>query len=184
MPTDEELLRSFAGGEREALGVLAGRHERGLLNLAMGMLGSREAAVDAVQETWVRVIRHAGKFNGRSGVKTWLFRIAINRCRSVLTKRKEPAEGLPEILADASNGPADDAEDGDESARLKRAVQRLKPPIRETILLCYTHGLTHAEAAEVMSVPKGTVKSRIHAGLTELRKQLGAKQDAAVLSER
>jgi len=64
-PTDEQLLTAFADGDRDALGTLAERYERALLDLALAVLGSRELALDAVQETWVRVVRYAGGFNGR-----------------------------------------------------------------------------------------------------------------------
>lgn len=84
MTSDEQLLKAFTRGDRAALGELAKRHERALLNLAWGMLGSRERAVDAVQETWLRVIRYAAGFNGNSSVRTWLYRIAVNQCRSML----------------------------------------------------------------------------------------------------
>lgn len=177
MRSDEELLRGFSGGQREALSLLAERFERPLLNLACAMLGSPELAVDAVQETWLRVIRHAGSFNGRSGVKTWLYRIAINQCRSQLSARPsgEPAEREGEERAPALN-PAEEAARRDEAERLKRAVERLSAPLREAVLLCYTHGLTHEEAAEAMDVPVGTVKSRVHAALEKLRSDLGSER--------
>src|SRR4051794_40414986 len=64
MSSDEDLLKRFIAGDRPAFGELAQRHEVALLNLARAMLGSRERAMDAVQETWVRVIRNAGTFRG------------------------------------------------------------------------------------------------------------------------
>src|SRR5437773_12341501 len=83
--SDEQLLARFARkSDQSALGELARRHERALLGLACGMLGGREdLAVDAVQETWIRVIRFATSFHGRSSFKTWLYRIAINQCRNI-----------------------------------------------------------------------------------------------------
>jgi len=174
MPSDEELIRTFADGSRDALGTLAQRYERKLLDLSQAILGSADLAADAVQETWLRVVRYAHSFNGRSSAKTWLYRIAINQCRSTLSARPwvsaEPEQATP----DASNEPSQTAAMRDETERLKRAVERLSPPLRETVLLCYTHGLTHEEAAEAMGVPIGTVKSRLHAALESLRKQLGA----------
>src|SRR5258708_5686403 len=87
--SDESLLTEFAGGDRAALGGLARRYERALLGLATGLLeGRADMACDAVQETWVRVIRFADKFNGRSSFKTWLYRIAINQCRTVKSRMR------------------------------------------------------------------------------------------------
>src|SRR5262245_21465378 len=79
--SDESLLQAFNKGERQALGLLAKRYERPLLGLALGLLSGRDdLARDAIQETWLRVIRYGKTFNGSSSVKTWLYRIAINRC--------------------------------------------------------------------------------------------------------
>src|SRR5262245_18613819 len=82
--SDQQLLQDFAIGRRDALAELASRHERSLLGLACGLLGGRRAlAQDAVQETWVRVVRFAGGFKGQSSVRTWLCRILINQCRTL-----------------------------------------------------------------------------------------------------
>ena len=132
------------------------------------------------------MIRYAGGFNGHSSVKTWVYRIAINQCRNLLSAR--PVEvgegGSGETAAGgdcagtggssrrAAIDPADAAAKGDETERLKLAVEALLVPLRETVLLCYTHGLTHDEAAEAMGIPVGTVKSRVHAALEELRGRL------------
>src|SRR5215510_2230127 len=87
---DEGLLREFVRGKREALGELARRYERALLGLASGLLDGRaDLACDAVQETWVRVIRFGPTFDGRSSFKTWVYRIAINQCRTVKAKVRE-----------------------------------------------------------------------------------------------
>jgi len=174
MPSDEELIRAFAGGSREALGTLAERYERKLLDLSQAILGSADLAADAVQETWLRVVRYAGSFNGRSSAKTWLYRIAINQCRSVLSARPTVDENTGQPAPDTSTEPSERAAMQDNIERLKRAVERLSPLLRETVLLCYTHQLTHEEAAEAMGVPIGTVKSRVHAALEDLRSQLGA----------
>jgi len=174
-PSDEDLLRDFANGDRRALGVLAERYERLLLSLACAILGSRDVAVDAVQETWLRVIRYAAGYNGRSSVKTWLHRIVINQCRTLLSARPAATGEEPARTPGAKRDPAAEAARQDESEQLKRAVETLSPPLRETVLLCYTHGLTHEEAAEAMDVPVGTVKSRLHAALEQLRMELQAR---------
>jgi RNA polymerase sigma-70 factor (ECF subfamily) len=172
MAEDVELLRAIAGGDLLGLEVLAGRYERALLDLALAVLGSRDLACDAVQEVWLRVIRYAGGFHGRSSAKTWLYRIAINQCRDFMVARPMEPLGALELTADASEDPAGQAAMSDERQRLKELVEGLSLPLRETVLLCYTHGLTHGEAAEVMGIPAGTVKSRIHAALKQLRQSL------------
>src|SRR5262245_30414828 len=82
--SDETLLAEFLKGRKTALVELAHRYEAKLLGLAQGMLGQRsELAHDAIQETWLRVIRFGAQFNGNCTFKTWLYRIAINRCHDL-----------------------------------------------------------------------------------------------------
>ncbi len=170
--TDEQLLAAFAGGERAALGELADRHERALLGLARGLLGSRSAACDAAQEAWVRVIRHAKGFRGQSSVKTWLYRIVINECSEVrkrLGRERDRAgalESMPPAGAD-QEAPEDGGDD-----EIRRAVDSLEESRRVVVLLCYSAGMTHEVAAEVLGVPVGTLKSRLHAALTTLRRRM------------
>lgn len=179
-PSDEILLRRFVAGERDALGDLAGRYETALLGLARGLLGGRaDAACDAVQEAWVRVIRHAAAFRGRSSVKTWLYRIVINRChdsrlRRLRDKRATP-DDPPAAREPAAGAGVSRAErvDGDET--LRRAVAALGEDQRTVVILCYHAGMTHEQAAEILEIPIGTLKSRLHAALSTLRERLSAE---------
>lgn len=176
--TDEALLKAFAGGDRDALATLAGRYEVPLLGLARGLLGGRaDLACDAVQEAWVRVIRFAPDFHGRSSVKTWLYRIVINQCRSLRSMRAEP-DPLEAPAPPLSPGPEKAAETAERNHRLREAVGRLPAERQTVLLLCYHEGLTHEEVAEVLEIPLGTVKSRLHAALQELRGRLSAEVNA------
>ncbi|HRP62469.1 MAG TPA: sigma-70 family RNA polymerase sigma factor [Phycisphaerales bacterium] len=86
---DEILLSNFRGGDGAALAELARRCERSLLGVALGLLGrDRESARDAVQETWLRVIRYAGGFRQASAFRTWLYRILVNQCRTIGQKKR------------------------------------------------------------------------------------------------
>lgn len=199
--SDEQLLADFAGGRSAALGELARRYERALLGLAAGLLGGRrELACDAVQEAWVRVIRFAGRFRGESRFKTWMYRIVINQCRTLLDNERALADGVGGSPAGASGedcpgfteqsrdpGPAPagaahaakrESDEGETEDALRRAVAALPEERRAIILLCYHEGLTHPEAAEVLQIPPGTLKSRLHAALGELRELLGKEAPA------
>lgn len=187
--TDEDLLRCAALGERRALGELAGRYEAALLGLACGVMGGREdLAMDAVQEAWVRVIRFGGSFAGRSGVKAWLYRIVINQCRNIMAARGERGiggeAGEKAVAAGVHlNGKvgaaAKSAAEADELRELREAVGRLGEEKQELVLLCYHAGLTHEEAAAVLEVPVGTLKSRLHSALEQLRGAMAAKEGRA-----
>jgi RNA polymerase sigma-70 factor (ECF subfamily) len=173
---DEAVLERFraGNGDEGALAELARRYEAPLLGLARGILGGREdLARDAVQETWIRVIKHARGFEGRSGFKTWLYRIAINRARDVAASRlaRGVPGGAPRSLAsaDEAEGPKADIDD---LAALHAAVAKLAEAPRLILILCYHRGLTLVQAAEVLNIPPGTLKSRLHAALNELRRSL------------
>ena len=171
---DEELLREFCAGRRAALAELARRHEAALLGLAAGFLGGRrDLACDAVQETWLRVIRFGGSFNGRSSVKTWLYRVVLSRCRDLADERKAGSE-----VATRAMGESTAAEPGGQAAlqerdgALRSAVGQLSPEQQAVVLLCYHESLTHEQAAEILEIPLGTLKSRLHAALAALRTAL------------
>lgn len=163
--SDEELLRAFTSGERAAIGELALRYEALLVGFARGLLDGRvDLARDAVQDMWVRAIRWAGAYSGRSSVKTWLYRILVNCCHDV--RRKEARR--------ESRPPAQAVESRSAQVGLPAALERLTPDHRLLVLLCYHRGLSHEDAAAVLEIPVGTLKSRLHAILKSLREALGA----------
>lgn len=177
---DEELLAEFVRGERAALGELARRYEVRLLGLAVGVLGGQQAlAHDAVQETWLRVIRFGGSFNGQSGFKTWLYRIAINQCRSLQKARacRQSAEPF-DVLPSEEAGPDQAAQTAERNDALRAAIAKLGNEKCLVLLLCYHEGMTHNQAAEILEIPVGTLKSRLHAALKALRAGLGSEAES------
>jgi RNA polymerase sigma-70 factor (ECF subfamily) len=175
---DLPLLQRFTRGDNAALGELARRYEQPLLGLAAGIVSNRELARDAVQDMWVRVIRAASNFQAQSSVRTWMYRILINRA---ITLRQAAAKTpmsttypdhddrngvghAPHMMSDA----AEDAE------RIRAAMRELPENQQLILLLSYHEGLTHEAAADVLGIPLGTLKSRLHAALTALRAKLGA----------
>jgi RNA polymerase sigma-70 factor (ECF subfamily) len=185
------------------MGELAGRYESALLGLASGVLGGREdLAMDAVQEAWVRVIRFGGGFQGKSSVKTWLYRIVINQCRNMMAARGmdrittslhgRASPGLGDSASPSARAEGDGARrngtvgsalraaaEADELRELREAVGRLGEEKQELVLLCYHAGLTHEDAAAVLEVPVGTLKSRLHSALGQLREAMAAKEGRA-----
>ncbi|MBK9120195.1 MAG: RNA polymerase sigma factor [Phycisphaerales bacterium] len=175
--SDEALLRRFVNGDRFSLGALAQRYERRLLGLAKGLLGDAALACDAVQETWVRVIRFAPGFAGDSSFKTWIYRIAVNQCYNLrgLQKLSAPEEIAP-TTAESGARPVDGCLLATEQATtVWSAVAALTAEQRDVVLLCYHADLTHSEAAVILEIPLGTLKSRLHAALGRLRALLAAE---------
>jgi RNA polymerase sigma-70 factor (ECF subfamily) len=188
---DEQLIARFARkSDQAALGELARRHERSLLGLACGVLGGRQdLAVDAIQETWIRVIRFAPTFHGRSSFKTWLYRIAINQCRNLRKSQLQESKSRSEADEPDARSPADailddsmattaSIEQVEANHMVQREVDALVEDRRLVLLLCYHRGMTHEIAAEILEIPLGTLKSRLHAALGELRERLAVEIEA------
>ncbi|MBY0111972.1 MAG: RNA polymerase sigma factor [Phycisphaerales bacterium] len=162
---DIELVRRIGRRDIRALESLANRYEPLLLGLARGLLSQDEStARDVVQDCWIRVIRSAAGFRGECEVRTWLYRIVINRCHDLRAKRAIEIRSEPEYQAEPV--------DSEAMADLRRAVDSLAHDHRLLVLLCYHSGLTHPQVADVLGVPEGTVKSRLHAALEVLRTRL------------
>lgn len=177
---DRLLIRAFAEGETNALDALADRYESDLLGLARGLLGGRrELAEDAVQDVWVRVIRSARTYAGRASVRTWLYRITVNRCRDLSRlEHRRQRRGREAIGGPVAAEPADAGmEDRESLAALQAAVDGLDRRRREVLLLCYHADLTHEHVADVLEIPLGTVKSRLNAALTSLRQDLAKESE-------
>lgn len=163
--SDFELVRRIGRRDVAALEVLANRYEPQLLGLARGLLSNdSNTASDAVQDCWVRVIRSARGFRGDCEVRTWLYRIVVNRCHDLRAKRTTGITAQPEHNAEPI--------DHEGVAALRRTVDSLSHDHRLLLLLCYHSGLTHPQVADVLGVPEGTVKSRLHAALKVLRERL------------
>lgn len=173
--SDEQLLARFArdrGDSRTALQELANRHERRLLGLALGLCNGREdLAREAVQETWVRVIRHAGTFKGKSSFATWVYRIAVHRCRDVVARERALARrtSLTPAVPPGRDSDAD-------LAWTRSVVGGLPQREREVVLLCHMRGMTHEQAAAVLGIPPGTLKTRMTRAMGRLRELMGEER--------
>ncbi len=177
---DEELLRQLAEGDHSCLRALYDRYKSRLMTYAFYMLGDRSAAEDAVQETFLRVFRHARRFDQRKRCSTWIYSIAANLCRDELrrmARRRDIALPLP---GGASEGhaagrvtsPLRGAAGREFAGRLREELNALSAEQREVIALRYLDSMKYAEIAEIAGCPLGTVQSRLHAGLKILRERL------------
>jgi RNA polymerase sigma-70 factor (ECF subfamily) len=178
-PSDETLLRQFAHGDSRALEQLAQRHELELLGLAKGITASRSLALDVVQEVWIRVIKHAKHFDSRSSVKTWLYRILINRAIDLRANARQRRFSVTQPLQEDTHlqARATPPRDDEEHARLRAALEELPESSRLILLLCKHRGLTGEQAAEVMGIPLGTLKTKQAAAIRQLRIAMGVPED-------
>ncbi len=154
-------------------------HRTALTGHCYRMLGSAVDADDAVQETMFRAWKALERFDGRSSLKTWLYRIVINRCHDARLRRTRGKRATPDDLSPGREPVASagvsraEKLDGDDS--LRRAVAALVEDQRTVVILCYHAGMTHEQAAEILEIPIGTLKSRLHAALSILRERLSAE---------
>ncbi|HEX4628815.1 MAG TPA: sigma-70 family RNA polymerase sigma factor [Gemmatimonadales bacterium] len=166
-------MASVLRGDTEAFGIVIRRYEAGLLRFATRMLGSRDAAADAVAEGFVRAFRHLASCREPARLRTWLYRIVANRCKSHLARRSVadvPLDDAPPI-ADPSD--AESAlERREQVALVGRALAQLPPDKREAFVLKHVEGMSYEEMAAVTGERIPTLKMRVHRAREALLKAL------------
>jgi len=172
--SDQELLARHVEGDPDAFGELVRRHRDRLWAVALRTLGDREEAADAVQDALVSAYRAAHTFRGQSAVTTWLHRITVNACldraRKAASRRTSPVddnERLEQLLEPHESAEAP-AERNDLHRQLLQALGTLPHDQRAALVLVDMQGYPVAEAARMLDVPTGTVKSRCARGRARL----------------
>jgi RNA polymerase sigma-70 factor (ECF subfamily) len=160
---DVEVVAQVLGGDGEAFGILIRRYEPGLLRFATRMLGSPDAAADAVAESLVRAYRHLAQCRDPARLRSWLYRITGNRCRSHLARRHTSDVPLSEApsLADPSDAWAV-VERGEQVMLVERALAALSQEKREAFVLKHVEGMSYEEMAAVTGARVPTLKMRVH----------------------
>ncbi|MFJ8696258.1 RNA polymerase sigma factor SigM [Streptomyces roseolilacinus] len=171
---DADLLARHVAGDPDAFGELVRRHRDRLWAVALRTLGDREEAADAVQDALVSAFRAAHTFRGQSAVTTWLHRITVNACldraRKTASRRTAPlndTERLEQLLEPHESAEAP-AERHDLHRQLLAALATLPADQRAALVLVDMQGYAVAEAAQILGVPTGTVKSRCSRGRARL----------------
>ncbi|WP_433054150.1 RNA polymerase sigma factor SigM [Dactylosporangium sp. CS-033363] len=166
---DAWLLRAHAAGDPNAFSELVRRHRDRLWAVALRTLGDREEAADALQDALLSAFRAAGNFRGDSAVTTWLHRIVVNACLDRVRRRQaRPTVPLPET--DVTPAPASDR---DTAMDVRQALQQLPVEQRAALVLVDVQGYAVAEAAVMLGVAEGTIKSRCARGRARLALLLG-----------
>jgi RNA polymerase sigma-70 factor (ECF subfamily) len=177
--SDEELLRRHATGDSGGFRALVERYSPELYRFLTRFLGQRAAVEDVVQETFLQVHISAATFDPTRRVKPWLFTIAANKARDLLRSRvrkrevsienpvgwDEDAGSAVDFLPVESESPVDAIAESEESARVRAVVMELPQHLREVLLLSYFHRFPYKEMADILDIPIGTVKSRLHAAV-------------------
>jgi RNA polymerase sigma-70 factor, ECF subfamily len=188
--TDEELLIRFKRGQRDAFGAMVRRYERELYGYLRRYLGDGDLADDVFQNTFLQLYTKISTYESGRRVRPWLYTIAKNQAIDALRRSgRHPTVSLDQasdsidgdvqslisLVENRSSGPADAAV-GEERRQLIRAsVDRLPDFLRQVVILAYYQGLKYREIADIMRIPVGTVKSRLHAALTKLNEAWSAQ---------
>ena len=180
-PSDEELLAAFLRGEEAMFAELVRRYEEPLHAFICRLTAEPGEAPDLFQETFVRVVEHAGTFRGESRFKTWLYAIAANVCRSHVRKqmrRRPQSTGEAPEQPDLAPGPNGAAQATEIGQRIAAAVGTLPHDQREVFVLRAYDEMTYSQIAEALGRPLGTVKTQMRAALQKLRKELHSIAEA------
>lgn len=160
---DEGLIRSIAAGDRHAMHVLYVRHNVKTYRFILRLVRDVSSAEDLVSEVFLDIWRKAGNFDGRSQVSTWILAIARNKALSMLGRRS--TQELDDSAAETIEDPADDPElalqKRQRASTLSNCLKRLSASHREIIDLVYYHEKSVDEVAEIIRVPRNTVKTRM-----------------------
>jgi RNA polymerase sigma-70 factor, ECF subfamily len=186
--SDENLLARLREGEQAVFGPLVRRYERELFGYLRRYLGDDDLADDVFQNTFLQVFLKIRQYEPGRPARPWLYAIATNQAIDALRRRNRriadrPAdavaapdeEGEPrplfELLPAPGDAPPEVADRAEQAERVRAAVSRLPELLRQAVLLVYFQGLKYQDAADILGIPVGTVKSRLHAALTKLTEE-------------
>jgi RNA polymerase sigma-70 factor (ECF subfamily) len=166
--TDAFLVGAIVNGDQEAVRPLIERYRKPLASVLLRALGSSPDVDDVFQETWIRVVRSAHRYDPAQRFSSWLFAIAWNLMRDRWSRRVDHDE--IDLAAMPSRDRSAEAQliEDDRARQIRELVAKLPERLSQAILLRYFEELSEKEVAERLGVPVGTVKSRLHNGLRKL----------------
>jgi RNA polymerase sigma-70 factor (ECF subfamily) len=188
--SDEDLLLRFCKGQTEAFGVLVRRYERELYGYLRRYLGDGNLAEDVFQNTFLQLYLKSGQYEPGRPVRPWLYTIATHQAIDALRRgarhqavsldvqREAGGDGeaqtLMDLLENREPGPLEMAHGQERRQRVRAAVDQLPAFLRQVLVMAYYQGLKYREIADVLGIPVGTVKSRLHAALVKLQEAWSA----------
>jgi RNA polymerase sigma-70 factor (ECF subfamily) len=182
VPSDATLVRRVRDGDTVAFRLLVDRHHDDALRYATHLLGDPADAEDAVQETFVLAYRDLGHYREQDRFRGWLWRILINRCRTLASERaRRPQPQARDVLAQQAD-PASPDLDLDRRllrAELASALQALPTERREAVLLHFADGLSYPQMAAATGAGVSALKMRVHRACERLRDLLTSRPNSA-----
>ncbi len=195
-PTDEQLLASHLSGDSDAFRALVERYSTELFQFVCRFTNRKSAAEDVVQDTFIQVHLAGQSFDTNRRFKPWLFTIAANKARDHLRsrtrKREVPLDAqvggddddgqrFLDLLADEITSPTAQLEDAEQSKFVQSVVEEMPAHLSEILILAYFHRFPYRDIADMLDIPLGTVKSRLHAAVAQFgtlyRQRTGPSKD-------
>ncbi|MDH5505660.1 MAG: RNA polymerase sigma factor [Anaerolineae bacterium] len=178
-----ELILDLQAGNHEALGELYDRFNKLVFRTALGIAGDPEVAADLMQEAFLRLYRFADRIEPDRPLEPWLARVTANLAYTWVRRRRwlQPLEDVTEWLAgEKKQAPHQIAETREEWQQIEYAIQSLPLPQRVVIALYYLGDYSLKEISDLLDVPEGTVKSRLHYGRDALKKFMSAQENYVI----
>jgi len=178
--TDEQLLSDYRHGDRNSFAQLMARYQRELYHFLVRFLGDRAAAEDVFQETFLQVHQSAEQFDLSRRFRPWLFTIAANKARDLIrSQARRPTNPLQasispgdddsgefiDLMQSTAAMPDDSMQREELQALVKKTVMHMPEHLREILLLSYFHQFPYKQIGDILDIPLGTVKSRLHAAV-------------------
>ncbi len=179
-PTDEELLISYRHGDRASFATLLKRYERELFHFLVRFTGDRATAEDIFQETFLQVHQSADQFDAQRRFRPWLFTIAANKARDLhrsqvrrqtsalqaaISPGNEDSGVFIDLVKSAQAAPGDSMEKQEFQQLVQKTVMDMPVNLREILILSYFHQFPYKQISDILEIPLGTVKSRLHAAV-------------------
>jgi len=191
--TDEQLLDGYRHGDRQGFSDLVGRYQRELYHFLVRFLGNRASAEDVFQETFLQVHQSAEQFDPQRRFRPWLFTIAANKARDLIrSQARRPTNPLQasispgdeesgeflDLMKSVTAGPSEPMEREELQQQVQKTVANMPEHLREILLLSYFHAFPYKQISDILDIPLGTVKSRLHAAVAHFAERWrGANRD-------
>jgi RNA polymerase sigma-70 factor (ECF subfamily) len=185
-PTDEELVANFAEGDEAAFREIVSRYKNGLYAFLRQFLSRQELVEDVFQETFLQLFTSRDSFDPNRPLRPWLFTIAANKAKDALRKWQRTAAVPIGTIADSQElsfdemlntitsytvMPYEELEKSETALRVERIIANMPENLREILILAYFNKFSYKQMAQMLSIPIGTVKSRLHTAVGRFAKE-------------
>jgi len=184
--TDAELFASYAAGEETAFREIVSRYKNSLYAFLRHFLNQQDLIEDVFQETFLQLFTSRDSFDTERPLRPWLFTIAANKAKDALRKQQRTATATIGTLADSQEMSFDDVldtltsddtmpyeelEDGEIASQVRQVIADMPENLREILILAYFNKFSYKQMARILSIPIGTVKSRLHTAVARFVKE-------------